>query len=107
MEGLVVKRNCWQIRACGLGPRTAAEPRSRRVCPAALPGVFEGVNQGQNRGRFCWAIEGTLCDEQVQHRAGERLKLCLQCEVMQEVCGDEGRDFRLSSPWKRSIDECA
>lgn len=105
--GIVVKRNCWEIMACGLGPRTNAEEASRRVCPAAIPGAFNGVNHGQVSGRFCWAVADTLCRGKTQVRMQEKLKLCISCPVMQEVCADEGRDFRLGRPWKQSIDEYA
>ncbi len=101
------KRNCWEIMACGLGPRPDGASLARRICPAALPGVYAGMNHGQCRGRFCWAIPGTLCDGGVQDCVPKKLAHCLGCEVMRAVNAEEGREFTVSAPWRRRVDDFA
>jgi len=33
-----------------------------RCCPANDNGEYSGANRGLFRGRFCWAVAGTLCE---------------------------------------------
>jgi len=103
----VGKRNCWEIMACGLGPGEDAEPTSRKVCPAARPGAFSGINDGQWRGRFCWALAETLCPGQPQGCVADRLRYCLGCEAMRVVGEEEGREFTVTPPWRERIDDFA
>jgi hypothetical protein len=68
------------------------------VCPAALPHeYFDGVNQGEHVGRFCWAVAGTLCGGTVQGTYAKKLLECLGCEFLKQVNEDEGRDFILTT----------
>ena len=56
------RKNCWQVKVCGRQPG-GDNVEAIGACPAAVPNEFDGVNQGERAGRFCWAVVGTLCDE--------------------------------------------
>lgn len=91
------KANCWEVMDCGRegGGRNVAE---RGVCPAARPGAHSGVNGGQDGGRICWAVAGTLCGGEVQADVAQKRATCLECEVFADVRRDEGALFHLAPP---------
>jgi signal transduction histidine kinase len=72
-------QNCWEFRKCG------REPGGRNVnefgiCPAATETRVDGVNNGKNGGRTCWAIAGTLCGGKVQGTFAAKIATCQVCE---------------------------
>jgi hypothetical protein len=89
------RRNCWQVRDCGrqLGGDNA---EALGVCPAALPNEFDGYNQGEHGGRFCWGVAGTLCSGKVEGTLAKKLLDCIRCEFLQRVQEEQGRAFVLS-----------
>ena len=59
-----LNKPCWTIKKC---------PTSRRKeCPA-----YE-----YNAGRFCWLVNGTICECKVQKNWKEKMKICRTCKVM-------------------------
>ncbi len=88
--------NCWEVMDCGRQP-SGEKAEKDGVCPAADAVQYDGINKGKNGGRFCWAIEGTLCNGQVQGTFAKKLKNCLQCKFFQQVCHEEERDFIMAS----------
>ncbi len=88
------RRNCWEAKACGREPG-GARADELGVCPAAVPDVRNGVNQGQFGGRFCWAVAGTLCGGRVQGTLAAKLRNCLECEFLQQVHEEQGASFTL------------
>ncbi len=60
-----MKRNCWQVMDCGREP-AGSKVEELGVCPAAIVERANGVNDGLNGGRICWAIAGTFCGGEVQ-----------------------------------------
>jgi hypothetical protein len=85
----MTKLNCWEYKKCGrqVGGAKAGE---LGVCPAATEVRTEGVNDGHNGGRACWAIAGTLCGGQVQGTFVVKLGNCLKCEFYQLVGAEQG-----------------
>lgn len=59
--------NCWEIRKC------PEEKRSQ--CPAW---EFES-------GKFCWFINGTICDNTVHKTWEEKIRVCKKCEVLKKI----------------------
>ena len=53
-------KNCWEIMKCGREPNGKNEHLG--VCPAAVPGEFDGMNNGKYGGRFCWNLAGSFCN---------------------------------------------
>jgi len=41
---------------------------------------MDGVNDGKNAGRACWAIAGTFSGDEVQVEYACKIKTCLECE---------------------------
>ncbi len=58
---------CWVIKKCA--------PKQRKQCPA-----YE-----YNAGRFCWLVNGTICECKAQKTWKEKMKICRECGVMQDL----------------------
>lgn len=88
------RRNCWEFKKCGREPN-GDRVEDLGVCPAALPGEYDGLNNGKHRGRICWLVEGTICS---QHEVEftERFSICLSCDFLSLVNEEEGRFFVLT-----------
>jgi hypothetical protein len=64
-RGVTKKRKaCWTIKKC--------PPKKKRECPAYEFGA----------GKFCWFINGTICDGVVHKNWKEKIKVCRSCEVL-------------------------
>ena len=70
--------NCWEVQQCGREPG-GANVETLGVCAAAVSQTYDGVNQGLNGGRFCWAIAGTLCGGKPQGTMAQKLSNCMEC----------------------------
>ncbi len=83
------KVNCWEFKSCG------REPGGQHVaelgaCPAATSTLLDGVNEGKNGGRSCWALVGTFCGGRVQGLFAAKMASCLVCEFFKRVALEEG-----------------
>ena len=58
---------CWIIKKC--------PPKHRKQCPA-----YE-----YNAGRFCWLVNGTICECIAQKTWKEKMKICRACDVMSDL----------------------
>jgi len=59
------KINCWDFVKCGRefgGEKVAVLD----LCPSSIDISADGLNDGKNGGRICWAIAGTFCKEIIQ-----------------------------------------
>ncbi|MBT8371025.1 MAG: protein kinase [Deltaproteobacteria bacterium] len=83
------KINCWQYMKCGREPGGKKASRLG-VCPAAADISFDGINDGKNAGRFCWAVAGTFCGGTVQGSFAEKRESCLTCDFFNKVRSEEG-----------------
>lgn len=83
------KINCWEFKKCGRQPG-GEKTAEFGVCPASAEARCQGINGGDNGGRSCWAIAGTLCGGQVQGSFAMKLKNCLSCEFYKSVIIEEG-----------------
>ena len=63
-EGNKNQKTCWNIRKCS--------SENKRHCPAW---EFKA-------GKFCWFINGTLCEGAAQRNWHEKMKICRSCQVM-------------------------
>ena len=63
-ENRIDRKPCWVIKKC---------PSSRKKqCPAW---EFQA-------GKFCWVINGTICEGRIQKNWKEKMKICRSCEVL-------------------------
>lgn len=90
------KLNCWQVRECGREPG-GARAQELGLCPATTDVTCDGINSGENAGRFCWAVAGTLCGETAPER-GEAEHACPACSFFRQVKYEEGCQFQLLKP---------
>ena len=81
--------NCWEYMRCGREPHGKKVP-ALGVCPAAADKSFNGINRGENAGRICWAVAGTLCGGKIQGSFAEKRGSCISCKFYKEVqCQEE------------------
>lgn len=87
------KKNCWEIMHCGreIGGRSIAE---FGACPAATAEQVDGVNQGKNAGRSCWAVSGTFCPGIIEGRFAYQAETCTECDFYKRVRQEEGASFQ-------------
>ena len=86
------KLNCWEVLLCG---REVPREPGDEVCPAALDTASDGLNDGKNAGRMCWAVGGTLCYGRRQGTPASKHSLCHACRFFRQVKREEGPDFQL------------
>src|SRR5512133_3346732 len=89
-----IKKNCWEVKHCGRQPG-GHKVHELGICPASIAREYEGLNNGQNAGRYCWAVAGTLCKGEVQGTFARKLGNCLACAFYLQVEKEEERFFIL------------
>jgi hypothetical protein len=87
------KKNCWEFKKCG---RQSSGLFTARVivCPAATETKLTGVHGGENSGRACWVVAGTMCEGEVQGTFAQKYKNCEQCDFYMAVKEEEGDNFQ-------------
>ncbi|GAB4341780.1 MAG: hypothetical protein Kow0089_16450 [Desulfobulbaceae bacterium] len=85
---MMSRMNCWEFFDCGREPG-GNNVREMGVCPAAAATELDGINDGRNGGRSCWAIAGTLCEGEVQGSYAQKLGNCLKCDFHAFVFGQQ------------------
>lgn len=83
------KLNCWEYIKCGreLGGKKVKE---LGVCPVAIHPYADGINEGINGGRICWAIVGSYSLYNVKCPGRGQSHLCFECDFHRKVLGEEG-----------------
>jgi len=87
-------KNCWEVMKCGRERNGKNEKLG--ICPAAESSDFDGVNNGELGGRFCWNFGGTFCKEVIQGTVAKKLQNCLKCAFFNIVSDEEGENFILT-----------
>ena len=87
-------KNCWQVIKCGREPNGRNE--NLGICPAAIPGEHDGINNGEFGGRFCWNLAGSFCKGAIQGSIAKKLGNCQECNFYVLVSKEEGEDFILT-----------
>lgn len=59
------------------------------VCPASTDIRFDGIHGGDNAGRACWVIVGTMCGGEVQGTFEQKMKGCAICDFYALVREEE------------------
>lgn len=84
------KLNCWEYIKCGreLGGRKA---KKLGVCPVAIDPYADGINQGTNGGRICWAVVSSYClHNNPKCPAPSQGPFCFECDFHRKVLEEEG-----------------
>jgi hypothetical protein len=84
--------NCWEFCECG------RQPGGDKVdiygpCPAPLNEKCEGINNGQNAGRYCWKAVGTMSDVEPDCPKAKRANDCLECDFFQLIKAQQQESF--------------
>jgi CRP-like cAMP-binding protein len=83
------KINCWEYMKCGREP-DGRQVAKLGVCPATIDESYDGINDGENAGRICWAVAGTCCGNEIQGTYAEKRKSCISCRFYKTVQEQEG-----------------
>jgi hypothetical protein len=86
------KLNCWEFNNCG-NKRNDDLFVEEGICPASTELCTNGVNDGQNGGRACWAIAGTFCGSKVKGVNACKISNCMDCEFYKHVQKEEGKEI--------------
>lgn len=90
------KTNCWEAKQCGREPG-GPKVKELGVCPAAEEHRVDGVNEGVNAGRACWAVAGTFCGGNVQGAFATKLDNCMSCDFYEEVVSEQWPNYKGSA----------
>jgi len=94
IEDGMAKLNCWQMLQCGRQPG-GVKVTEWGVCPAAESGTHDGTHDGEFRGRVCWQVPGTFCDDNMQGDFAHKAVKCTHCDFFLAVEREEGGNFHL------------
>ncbi len=92
------RENCWEFKQCH------REPGGTKVselgeCPAATDVSCNGINEGKNAGRICWAVAGTFGGGKIQGTSAEKELSCMTCDFFKKVEAEEGfMKFTMTKP---------
>lgn len=84
-------KNCWEIMKCGRERNGRNEKPG--ICPAAQSNEFNGINNGELGGRFCWNFAGTFCKGELQGSIAKKMQNCFDCAFFNNVREEEGKNF--------------
>ncbi|MCI0469975.1 MAG: hypothetical protein L0Y62_07950 [Nitrospirae bacterium] len=90
------KMNCWEFKKCGRH-EGGEHVHDLGICPATIEKRLDGVHNGENAGRACWVVAGTLCKGEVQGSFAQKYKNCDKCDFYQMVRREEGAMYTLSA----------
>jgi hypothetical protein len=85
---LMRRLNCWEYKKCGRQPG-GYKSAELGICPVTTLQTLHGVHGGENAGRACWAIAGSLCGGKIQGTFAQKLNNCWRCEFMNLVKKEE------------------
>lgn len=81
--------NCWEYMKCGR-EKGGVNAEDGNVCPASTAEFADGINDGLNGGRCCWAISGSLCQVINRFDTSHKSVSCLTCDFFKKVEEEEG-----------------
>lgn len=82
------KLNCWEYNRCGR-EQDGARAAEFGTCPASTERKLHGIHGGENAGRACWVVEGTLCDGKKQGSFSKKYDACMACDFCRKVRDEE------------------
>jgi len=86
------KLNCWEFHKCGRIPGGANE-KTLKICNAYYMKLLDGINDGLNGGRTCWACSGTLCKGYIDGVLCKKID-CTDCEFFELVKEEEDKNYK-------------
>ncbi len=98
-----MKQNCWDFKKCGRIPGGPNE-HELGACPVAAYTALAGVHGGQNAGRACWVVAGSLCGGKVQGTEEHKRQACWECDFLHLVKKEEESEPRGFSHTRLGMD---
>jgi hypothetical protein len=98
------KINCWEFKKCGR-EKGGSKVDELGICPASVELRLDGIHEGENSGRACWVIAGSMCGGRVQGSFANKYGNCVICDFFKKVKEEEGKDFTLSSVLLNKLEE--
>jgi hypothetical protein len=89
------KLNCWEVKKCGREPN-GAKVDELGACPASTKKGLDGVHDGQNAGRACWVVAGSMCNGKKQGTFAKKFANCNMCDFYSMVKLEEGLNLEMS-----------
>ncbi len=89
------KLNCWQYKKCGREVG-GIKVNELGTCPTAVTRALDGIHDGQNAGRSCWIVAGTLCGGKIQGTFAAKFSNCETCDFYQAVKKEEGLKYKFA-----------
>ena len=83
-----MKKNCWEHKNCGRWPN-GPKATEFGICPVTIDTNLHGAHGGQQAGRACWVVAGSLCGGRVQGSYAEKMNNCWKCDFMNIVKQEE------------------
>lgn len=91
----LLKKNCWEFKKCGREPG-GEHSQELGICPAATEMRLNGVHGGENSGRACWVVAGTLCRGEVHGNFAQKYETCLLCDFFNKVKREERGNYQFA-----------
>ncbi len=82
------KTNCWEFKECGREPE-GEKAGELGVCPATVERKLHGAHGGENSGRACWVVAGSMCKGEIQGTFAQKYENCYICDFYLTVAQDE------------------
>ena len=90
------KLNCWEVKKCGRQPG-GHSAHTLGICPVTTEVRLHGTHGGDNAGRACWVVAGTLCGGRVQGTYAQKFQNCTECDFYSRIRKEEGLRFELAA----------
>jgi hypothetical protein len=87
----MVKINCWEFMKCGK-ERGGTKAEESGDCPPSTLKNADGLNDGMNAGRMCWAVASNLCGGTGVGMFVPKAVTCMNCPFYKLVAGEQGKD---------------
>ncbi|MBF0516412.1 MAG: hypothetical protein HQK97_04715 [Nitrospirae bacterium] len=81
-----VKLNCWEFKKCGREPG-GVNAVTLGVCPVTVATTYDGLHDGKNAGRACWAVPFATTDGKMSFAT--KIRKCTQCDFHHLVISEE------------------
>lgn len=89
------KKNCWEVKKCGREPG-GRHTHDSGVCPAGTDTRLNGIHGGNNAGRSCWVVAGSMCGGEIQGTYAQKHRNCHTCDFYMKVKSEEHAEFKFS-----------
>ena len=98
----MAKINCWEFMKCGREPG-GMNSIELGICSASVEISTDGINEGKNGGRACWALSGTFCEGEVQGSFASKIGNCKRCDFYKLVQREQDNAFQFTREIRRAL----